>query len=420
MRSASPALVAALVLCTSLPAAAQWQRIDQNIPLGGPYAASIGGWDSGSLVQFVLQGPPFVARAFRSTDSGTTWTEASAFGSYSSLPLFVSSLGGRLAAGAMNGPGTAAIFLFSDDGGATWREVVAPGIASPRGMARIGTTHFAITTNTVARSQDDGQTWSMLAGSPSGGAVLATSQAVFVVSGIGAILRSADLGATWTQLTVPPFNLVHGLWNVGDRLYAHALVGDILESNDQGSTWSSLPTFNQTAFLSVVPSPNGATWFPWTTGSQSQFFVSTDRGATAQPIMTGYPVGQGGLPCAGTPVATPTHLVVTTQCFNAASGIWRWASGPAPTSVESPQAYEAPLLEVPWPNPTRAGIRFRVSAPETVRWEIVDLLGRRVRSGVADGPGQTIEADLEGAAPGLYLLRTPDRLSAPRPFVLVR
>lgn len=81
-------LAVCLVFLSVLPARAQWTRVDTNLPLVGSYAGSVLAVEGGTLVTMALQGTPFRLRAFRSTNDGGSWTEATTFGPYTVPPQF--------------------------------------------------------------------------------------------------------------------------------------------------------------------------------------------------------------------------------------------------------------------------------------------------------------------------------------------
>lgn len=293
-------------------------------------------------------------------------------------------------------------------------------------MGRIGNTYFVTTATQVARSSDAGQTWALLPGSPASVGVLTTSQAVFVVGTVGQLYRSLDLGVTWAQLPfAPPLNLAQGLWKVGDRVYAKVVAGDLVFSDDHGTTWSTLPVFDRNAFLTTAISPDGSTWFPYTFGASSSFYLSNDRAQNATSVMTGYPISLLAQPCLGFPVVTSTSLVVATQCFNALTGIWAFRYGPV-TSVERNDVPGTWQMGAPWPNPAAdaAFIDVRMDQPGSVDWTLVDALGRVVGSGGGTFPSaglETVRVDLANVAPGLYHLRVSALGQArTRPLAVVR
>ncbi len=107
------------------------------------------------------------------------------------------------------------IFYRSDDGGLKWRRM-SPGfphqgasldeiVADPRGALLVGFWNVAGDGGGVARSDDGGQTFTMLSGI-SGQSVRSLAQAasnpdVLVAGTIGGVFRSSDFGKTWQRIT---------------------------------------------------------------------------------------------------------------------------------------------------------------------------------------------------------------------------
>lgn len=195
--------------------------------------------------------------AYRSTDRGETW---SAFGEIKVLGV----------------PVTPQHIAAGDDG--TW---VALGVISG--------------TNYIARSGDNGQTWSVaefLDGVGTGPGGLATDGAgVWVFSyyslgtpGTAHLFRSTDNGLTWTRIDVTlgggsdeyvrgVFTDTNGTWFVLCRNER------VLRSTDDGLTWAveSLSAFASQA-INLMASDGGGVWVAVGTGGV--LVRSTDAGAT--------------------------------------------------------------------------------------------------------------------------------------------
>ncbi len=373
-------LFLALLLLASFltpTASAQWERIDTNYGIGGAYTTNLATFDGTYLYATVLYSPP-VLHLFRSADHGATWTEQTGFPpGVAGSANFFSVLEGRLAMGGV--AGSSALFLFSDDQGATWDQVLAPGVGSPKAMARQGNLHIVATANLFARSTDDGQTWANVAGSPTaGGAVVIAANRVIAIAQFGFLHESSDQGLTWSALTIAGNSIATALWEEGSTTYVKLNAGSLYASTDGGTTWNAQPTFDPLGFTFVTPGPGMDNAL--TLSSVGAPLVTIDQGATATDLTAGYPLDINGAPCTSNFAMTDEFVIANAWgCFNNNTGVYRQMYT-AVTAIEEPVIASVVTLGNPRPNPGSdvVEVRLRTTSPGAVTLSLYDLLGREV------------------------------------------
>lgn len=146
---------------------------------------------------------------FKSTDSGQTWSLLESTSDY----LFTQKM-------AVTSESTVLAATFgglkrSTDGGETWEspDGVQAGIADLE-IAANGDIYLGNFQGLVLKSTDDGVTWESISPADGGqrvevGVAPSNSDVVYAMSATGGtvawITRSDDAGATWTDLTIPPY-----------------------------------------------------------------------------------------------------------------------------------------------------------------------------------------------------------------------
>ena len=326
-------------------------------------------------------GPGFPAPIYISTNAGASWAQTSApSNNWSSVAC--SADGTKLVAVAASGwgwGGTELVFCEgaiygSLDSGTTWAQTSAPtnywtSVASSADGARLvavaapqwvwnGTNYDSVGDGTIYRSLDSGAIWTRtsaptnywtsVASSADGAKLVAVTAPHWVWNetnsdyiGDGAIYRSLDSGATWTQTSAPSNG-----WSAvatstdGVRLVAAAAPysdgngdragdGAIYSSLDSGATWSR--TSAPSNYWSAVASSADGTKLVAADGSYNPpdlVYISTNSGtswtdtsapgcqwAAVASSADGYRIVAGGY---GTPLYTLPY-----------SGPWRLADAPA-------------------------------------------------------------------------------------------
>lgn len=199
--------------------------------------------------------------------------------------------------------GDAAYNLFeSADGGVTWNDLSASlpfinGSAVSIGFAiepaAPGTLYLATTRRRIDtgklipktyRSTDGGATW---LGAGTGGVPVAAAAGGLVVAGG---LRSADHGATWSSIAVPPDTVAgYAIAADGSRIYAAGAALGVLVSADHARSWQvasqGLAAAPVLAFTVDPRSP--ASLYAAVAGLG--IFKSRNAGSRWRPLATGFP-----------------------------------------------------------------------------------------------------------------------------------
>lgn len=295
--------------------ALQQVLVDPNAA-GTLYVSALLVWPYGGGYESDLTG----LGVLKSVDGGATWSKAAAVAG--ALEPFAAN---RLVADPVRPAtlyaGTDHGVLKTTDGGASWSNAstgldlfgVADLALTPAGdvlyVAGSGAIfpprQFPLSVTGVAKSNDGGATWTTLEGLPNSGEYTAVAldpanpSRVFAASlldsysGVMAIWRSDDAGATWAQLGagLPTHAYITALRADPFRpltLYAANAVAanSLFTSADGGATWTSigggLPAGQKVRGVEV--GPDGATLFAAT---DQGVFLSTDRGATWESAGSG-------------------------------------------------------------------------------------------------------------------------------------
>ena len=402
-------LLLAFALLASVPASAQWTRIDTNYGLADVYATNLVGADASHLVATVLAGQPVPNRflVLRSADDGNTWTETFSGFTGGVRGTFLGEIEGQMAL-LVTGGGLTAI-LLSNDHGATWAETAARIPSSQTtSIARIGSTYIVVGSNPSYRSTDGGASWTTFGQNQQMGSVLAFGGRFYALSGIGQ-LHQLD-GDAWSPVTFGNAFATH-LWVEGSELWIKASAGSLYASSD-GTTWADKSTTAPTHWGRVIPAPDdGAPWFLHNQSAALDLFLSGDDGATGTSIADGYPRDANGGICLSNYAVTPNAVIgnawacsFTDQSQN---GVFRYMFGGS-TAAEA-AATETGLTVELAQNPTRGGstITIRQLDPAPLDVDLVDSLGRRVAhlAGTDSRAGDTVVTLPSDLAPGVYVVR---------------
>jgi photosystem II stability/assembly factor-like uncharacterized protein len=231
----------------------------------------------------------------RSADAGASWSLSQDPGNVNALAVHPT-LAGTVYAGANNG------MFKSTDGGVTWARVTE-GLTDTRVLALAidpaapgklwaGTNHdFQV--GGVFQTTDGAEHWTWRSRGLSGEDVAAlafdphTPGTLFAALGFQGLARSRDQGRTWTMLPLPSLGFPGFILEVKVDPETPSVVyatttgfGPLLKSTDGGDTWAPFGTFP--GFLPVlyeleIDRGNPNVFYG---GSDDGFYKSTDRGAT--------------------------------------------------------------------------------------------------------------------------------------------
>jgi ligand-binding sensor domain-containing protein len=226
-----------------------WRRVESIPSAGLNVVASALTEPRAVMVGTALDG------LFRSTDGGTTWSQAER-----GLSLFIRGLaadGTTLYAGALAGG-----MFRSDDGGARWRNVglrdrnifvVQPDPANP-------STVYAGTSLGVSRSTDRGANWAQITQRTASIRSIAVDprdrNVVYVGGPAGRIDRSADGGRSWTIVNqgIPSSPVVAlAVDSVDGSVYAAVERLGVYRSRNRGSDWERVSEIGDIVVLVASP-----------------------------------------------------------------------------------------------------------------------------------------------------------------------
>ncbi|MDX1905778.1 MAG: T9SS type A sorting domain-containing protein [Bacteroidia bacterium] len=188
--------------------------------------------------------------------------------------------------------------LRSTDGGVTWTTI--PGsygdYASYRRILALSTRLFRSpfqssfgSTGSWEYSDDQGQTWTLLANVAD---LYVSNGVLLALNATGNVLRSTNLGATWTQLAPALGQPVVGLAIINQRVYAAAGTNIYTYQNGNGwnlrstglsgNTLTGLTAIGTTVYAAAEGSLhtqvyNASTWQLYTTGTVKKVLVSGNR-----------------------------------------------------------------------------------------------------------------------------------------------
>lgn len=306
---------------------------------------------------------------------------------------------GRLFAGSSGEPGAWVLEADAE----TWTPL---GLRNVRTLHRtaagtllVGAWHTQ-SSLTLARSTDDGASWSAAASfNP---LVFVEAEGTLYVGTGDGVHRSTDDGATWTPLGLEDV-VVRGLSARDEALWAVTPTdkngnsgGRVFRSVDGGATWALAWTTD--ARTEAVVAAEGAVFV----AARGGLYRSTDDGATWAPYV------------AGLPDRSHANALALGPDGRLYAGLWLWSVYRTPEPVATASAPAPPAsdfaLRLPYPNPAtqRAVVPFDVASPSRVRLSVFDVLGREVAVLVdasLDVGRHEAVFDGAGMAAGVYFVR---------------
>lgn len=432
-----PYRYAVLLLLTTLtlPAQAQWTRIDTNgLPRNGILAVSSVAASEQAVLATANNG------LYRSTNDGTTWTQVTGVPAAS-----VVSMSG--ASGLVQN-GSASVFVSLDHGGTWAARPSLPSLANAvnafvRVQTGAGRSHLYISStqeqpNKLWVTHDDfatvqaalpGETIEQV--TTNGSVLLATSG----FSPSARYFRSTDGGRTWAQTASPGVGAV-SIYGSRDSLFVAGLAPTSMRlfGSKDGVAWTDLGPGGIPMPAEADPSHSAAFGY---TGSGFNLSVRSGRGVVS--ITSNFPAQTFGtfrMIChqtgaGGNRAITSRFAYAMATCDDAgqtiASALYRHPiSGAVRTAAEIGTAAPGLTLDAPAPHPARGrtSVSFTLTAPGAVQFVVLDLLGRTVAT-LVDGPraagAATVDVTTEALPAGVYLLRlTTAGGAVSRPLVVAR
>jgi photosystem II stability/assembly factor-like uncharacterized protein len=202
-------------------------------------------------------------------------------------------LGPGLAAHAASSPWTA----FGPGGGSVLSLAVDPG--NPGLVYAVAGFLYAGPFGTLYRSPDGGAAWTALVGPDLQAVAIDPAHPSTIYAGGSRVLRSADGGHAWIDVTPPPATERHSVSSLAVAPSGVVFAADgetLLRSADGGGTWSAVLS-EQVAFapltVLVNPSDPGHVY----SASRESIYVSSDGGASFTPAAR--PAAAAGQPLGG-------------------------------------------------------------------------------------------------------------------------
>jgi hypothetical protein len=399
----------ALMALTALPAAALWTPV--------PEPGVFGGIEAMAAAEDALYAGDFLGFVYTSQDHGDTWVlTAAGLPDSDYAPVEALVLAGEwLVVTREIDPNHN--YRAQRVGGVwqDWQPLAYQGSVLFNLMAQ-GETLFANIGGQPHRSGDLGDSWQPLA-QPEGGDINRVFPAgpylIGVEDGIGSgsIFRSADAGATWTEITGPLGSSYLCALTVfrGELLlsvYHNGGVGSLWRSPDWGASWqqvTGLPTGTRNLNGLAVWGGLLALGASGAVGGQSIYLT---------PDFVDYQTYTAGLPSSAQPV---NELIAQDGWLYKSGGtVTRYrAELPDLTAVDEAPAASARLAAFPNPFNPKTTLRFSLATASDLRLEVFDLRGRRVatpfagRLAAGDHAIDWAAQDAQGKplAAGIYLAR---------------
>jgi len=266
---------------------------------------------------------------FRSVDGGETWTQ--------------SGLRGITVAWVVASPGAATVLTTvqdvvegvsrlyaSRDHGLTWAPVLGIPSAARPSIDRSDPSRIVVEgpNDSIWRSIDSGVSWQPIGKIPvSAGTLTSDSPALYVAAAGNdrfQLFRSANEGASWSDVTPPEISTSITAYAVGDAAIYAGAPGSFCRSTDSGATWtcSSFPQY-PTKILEIRE-PGGQSAPRLIALSLDHVYVSDDLGATWSPATEiNAPTGSGSV--AAAPSAPIALLGTPRGILRSADGGLSWA-----------------------------------------------------------------------------------------------
>ncbi len=227
---------------------------------------------------------------YKSTDAGVSWTSVSnglGLGAESLISLFCS--GSNIYAGTWS----EGIFLSKNEG-ELWEEANDGLQQSVRKLNRVssltvtGTDLYAATNGGIARTTDNGLTWTTMNNGLSTRDVVALTvdgTDIFAGTYDGGVFLSTNRGSTWNAVNTGLLSLA--AWDIavsGTNLFAATYGGGVFLSTNKGLTWTAVNTGLTSLYLRSVAAKDTSLFV-----GDDMVSISTNNGANWQPANAGLP-----------------------------------------------------------------------------------------------------------------------------------
>ncbi len=349
-------------------------------------------WGAGSY----FNGSKFEGRIYKSADNGTTWAQVitSGLDSLSTGNALLNYSGTLLISGFISG-NNYSVFA-STDGGSTW-SVSNTGL--PAGFV-INEFRLVGTDIYGAGSYFNGTNFE------------------------GRIFRSADIGATWTQIATTSLTSLYTgnslLYNSGQLFISGSISNttqnySVYVSSDYGMTWtvsnSGLPsTFVINEFRSVGADIYGAGSNYTGSGFEGRLYKSGDNGATWTQITT---TGLDGLYTGNALLFNNGKLFVSGSVSSTSQGYSVFVSSDV-TKIANLVSEEFSI----YPNPFHNEIRFDCTGNEAGYVSVYDISGNMVRKAAISATQSCL--DLSGEKSGIYFIQVSIGQRENKPVIMTK
>ncbi|MDP2036924.1 MAG: hypothetical protein Q8L04_06040, partial [Ignavibacteria bacterium] len=177
---------------------------------------------------------------YKSTDTGVSWTKCNTGVSKTYSVFSFCNIGTKIVVG------TYSDILISSNNGDSWQNITPQGYTNEiKGLGYDGTYLYAVISGVgVARTNDEGTTWSIFANGISDKSIwtlFVGTNKLFIGTQTGGVFSSIDKGATWQDANagITSKNLIRSFAAAGTNLFATSYYGGVYKSTDNGLTWTS-------------------------------------------------------------------------------------------------------------------------------------------------------------------------------------
>lgn len=138
--------------------------------------------------------------------------------------------------------GTGAKIVHSHDAGASWKTTRLTGCAQVEDLFGDASVTFALCTNAILASTDQGATWTAQSATHSGGFVkgASTEKIFFAATNKGEVFKTSDLGASWSAVIAPTSEPIVSIWARSAEKIFVATAKQVYQSDNAGASWKTL------------------------------------------------------------------------------------------------------------------------------------------------------------------------------------
>jgi photosystem II stability/assembly factor-like uncharacterized protein len=357
-----------------------------------------------------------LAKVIKTTNGGTTWTDASGTGILAGLALY--NIWGIDANNALvTGSSSSAYVFKTTDGGATWTQVFIQSGGFVNAINMSSATDGFFTGDPVGgnwslwKTTNAGTNWTAVTPAVPGPGIAGWNNSLFTLGSkiwFGTngtkLMYSTDGGSTWSSQTTTGALNTYAVWfnNANDGIAGGSTAGGVKTVNG-GTTWSALivsPLLNNnwtgitgtgsnwwvSSFTNIIwgSTNNGTTWSASYTATAGHQYYHITKARTGNNL---WAVKGAGAPGKVTKYTAPTGITPI--------------SGQVPSDYNLSQNYPNPF------NPT-TNIKFSIPRQGFVTLKVFNSLGKEVATlvnEVTNAGTYVVDFDADNLTSGVYFYR---------------